>query len=691
MMDNLHVSEENKNKEEQVFAQVEKCIDNKDCFVFDAGAGAGKTYCLIQSLSYILSKYSSQLVAHNQMIRCITYTNVAANEIKKRLGNTELVKVSTIHDFLWGEICLYQKELVEAHKKHIEEEINNIEDKLKKETWSKFYKELEDKDKENFIEKICKYSDIYYKNKHKNAQEFKNAMDFVDKKYLSNVANFKKVADNVLKVYKFRETIKNIDSKVKKDNINYTKVAYNSQVSYDRLNAMQFSHDTLIRYSLDLILNYKALQKIIVDKYPYILIDEYQDTNPSVVKIMAKLSEFAQKDLLIGYYGDKKQNIYDEGVGDSLKTLHPNIKEIKKEYNRRSAKKIIEVGTLIRNDELKQKTIYDDCPEGSVSFYVGNNIDAFINSHYKTWKITQKNELDCLVLKNEDIAHSMGFGDMYDFFKNSPYYKTGKNYNYLRDHILNKEIEKLGEIQSYIYRLIELRNRLKNPDTLIQELVDRNILKDLSIGELRKLIYDLQKIDGHTLKEYSSSFFKMLLDENVYVQRVLKTFLNEERINNSELFYDYIFEKLFYTEDEDMEDQKLSSYKETISSFCDLDISIFDDWYKYLHDIYKSNIMYHTYHGTKGDEFKNVLIIMGKDFGKMNNFFGNLIRHLSSPSNEDSKELKSARNLFYVAVTRAENNLAILYTDSLDEIQKEQIKNIFGEIKEAKSIGEQDA
>lgn len=689
MMNNLCISEENKIKEKQSFAQIVKCIDNKDCFVFDAGAGSGKTYCLIQSLSYILSKYSSQLVAHNQIIRCITYTNVAAKEIKSRLGNTELVQVSTIHDFLWNEVNSYQKELVDIHKNYIKEELDSLEDKLKKEDWAKFYREL--RDKNIFIEQLCTHSELYYKNKHKKASEFKEAINFIDKDCLVNVNNFKKVADNILKICKFRETIKNIDSKVKKDNINYTKVIYNSQISYDRLNAMQFSHDTLIRYSLDLIFNYETLQKIITDKYPYILIDEYQDTNPSVVKIIAKLSKFAKKDLLVGYYGDKKQNIYNEGVGDSLKTLHTDIKEIKKEYNRRSSKKIIDVGTLIRNDELKQKTIYDDCPEGNVSFYIGNNIDDFIRYHCTEWNITECNTLDCLVLKNEDIAYRLGFSDIYDFFKNSPYYQSGRNYVYLRDHILNKEVEKLGVVQSFIYRLIELRNRLKNPDTLIQVLVNNNILKDLSIGELRKLVHNLSKIEGNTLKNYTSSFFSMLLEGNANIRRVLKTFLNEEIINNEELFSNYIFEKLFNIDDEDTDDEKLDNYKRIISNFLDLNISIFDNWYNYLQNVRLSNIMYHTYHGTKGDEFDNVLIIMENDFGKAKNFFGNLIRNLSLSSGEENSELKAARNLFYVAVTRAKNNLAILYTDFLDDAQKEQIKNVFGEIDETTFKGAQNA
>ena len=76
---------------------------------------------------------------------------------------------------------------------------------------------------------------------------------------------------------------------------------------------------------------------------------------------------------------------------------------------------------------------------------------------------------------------------------------------------------------------------------------------------------------------------------------------------------------------------------------------------------------------------------MENDFGRSNkNFFGDLIRNLSQLSEDDTPKVKEARNLFYVAATRAKYNLAILYTGILDEDQKHQISDIFGEIDELK-------
>ena len=678
-MKDLEISLESKRAEDAILTEIISCIDSGQNFVFDAGAGSGKTYSLVQSLKYILSKYSPKLKVHNQLIRCITYTNIAAKEIKERLGSTELIKVSTIHDFLWDEIKIYQDELVCIHKEYIANQIIEAENELETEKWANFYREIHDKSA--FKELLYENEKLYYKNKDKNAADFRLGMSLFAPTFLQNINNFKQVADNLLKIRRYNQTIENIAKRVKNDKLDYTKVTYNSQISYDRLASMQFSHDTLIKYSRQLIGYYKTLQKIISDKYPYILVDEYQDTSPEVIEILKILAEYASTNLLIGYYGDKKQKIYSAGVGDDLLTLHKNLTIIKKEFNRRSAKRIIDVGTLIRNDDLKQKTIYTNCPEGQVNFYIGKRIDDFINFFHDKWSITQQNKLDCLFLKNEDIASKVGFKEIYDFFGNSSFYK-GINYTLLRDHILSKEPEKLGKIQTFLYYLLDFRSKLNDPNTLLQELINKNVLKGLSIKELRDLISVLKNIKGNTLKDYCSSFFNILSTKNNNVKRALISFLKEEEINSEERFCSYLLDELFrdYSDDGDF-----SGIMGKIENFLHLDIVYFNNWYNYISNRSFDDIRYHTYHGTKGDEFNNVLLILDNDFGRNNkSFFGNLIRNLSNLSENDTAKMKEARNLLYVAVTRAKYNLAILYTGILDEDQKHQLTNIFGEIDELK-------
>jgi len=75
-------SEELIESEKQVQLDINNAIDNFEHLIFNAGAGAGKTHSLIESLKHLIQKHGNRLKTHNQNIICITYTNVATNEIK---------------------------------------------------------------------------------------------------------------------------------------------------------------------------------------------------------------------------------------------------------------------------------------------------------------------------------------------------------------------------------------------------------------------------------------------------------------------------------------------------------------------------------------------------------------------------------------------------------------------------------
>jgi DNA helicase-2/ATP-dependent DNA helicase PcrA len=91
--------------------QVAELLSSKQSFVVDAGAGSGKTRTLVEALVYLLSTNAASFLHRGQRIVCITYTNRAANEITGRINADPLVRVSTIHDFLWSVISSFQSEL----------------------------------------------------------------------------------------------------------------------------------------------------------------------------------------------------------------------------------------------------------------------------------------------------------------------------------------------------------------------------------------------------------------------------------------------------------------------------------------------------------------------------------------------------------------------------------------------------
>ncbi|MBB3114508.1 DNA helicase-2/ATP-dependent DNA helicase PcrA [Paenibacillus phyllosphaerae] len=89
-------------------------------FLLSGGAGSGKTYSLVQIINEVLTENPTSKVA------CITYTNAAVKEINERVNHQNL-QVSTIHDFLWDNIKVFQKDLKKSLLALIKDKQSKIE------------------------------------------------------------------------------------------------------------------------------------------------------------------------------------------------------------------------------------------------------------------------------------------------------------------------------------------------------------------------------------------------------------------------------------------------------------------------------------------------------------------------------------------------------------------------------------
>jgi DNA helicase-2/ATP-dependent DNA helicase PcrA len=84
------------------------CIRERRSFRLEAGAGAGKTYSLVKALKFIINDQGASLLRQRQQVACITYTNVATDEILSRTDGHPAVLASTIHSFCWSLIKGFQ-------------------------------------------------------------------------------------------------------------------------------------------------------------------------------------------------------------------------------------------------------------------------------------------------------------------------------------------------------------------------------------------------------------------------------------------------------------------------------------------------------------------------------------------------------------------------------------------------------
>lgn len=97
----------------RALAEVYGCLERGESFLVEAGAGAGKTYTLVKSLRFLMERYGSVLSRQHQKIACITFTNVAKDEIESRTDRNPLIHCSTVHAFCWSLIGGFQRHLRE--------------------------------------------------------------------------------------------------------------------------------------------------------------------------------------------------------------------------------------------------------------------------------------------------------------------------------------------------------------------------------------------------------------------------------------------------------------------------------------------------------------------------------------------------------------------------------------------------
>ena len=92
-------------------AHVNRCLDAGQHFRLEAGAGAGKTYSLVEALKRLIDQRGKALLQAGQKVACITYTEVARDEIRQDIEEHPAILVETIHSFCWSFVSKFQARL----------------------------------------------------------------------------------------------------------------------------------------------------------------------------------------------------------------------------------------------------------------------------------------------------------------------------------------------------------------------------------------------------------------------------------------------------------------------------------------------------------------------------------------------------------------------------------------------------
>lgn len=644
--------------------EVYKALDQWQTFCFDAGPGSGKTYTLTKAIEHIIAK-NDKLNNRNQHILCITYTNVAKEEVEDRIGKNSEVLVSTIHDFLWYFISSQNILLRYKHKNKIHSVIQNLKTDIKKNPLKSRINDIV-----NFKRVICSddFKTVFYESYNEHAKNFKNAIiiSYPEMKdYLSNVTNFKKLVTQLLKEVRLENTLNDISKGKGKD------ISYDPTHNQDRLDHYQISHDTLLEFGKSIISENDILKRLFIDKYPYVLIDEYQDTDSKVIDLFKSVLEYSSNEhkFVIGFFGDSKQSIYEHGIGklDSNSLDFKNIKEVE---NRRSCQSIVDVINKIRNDDLKQVSIRKD--SGTCEFYESDSSGDYPNKLDFKYGTTAY-----LFLKNDRIAEARHFKELWLQLKKFPRFRNHIN---LSNEFFQNDLRNVGWFLRNILNLIDFKIKIENIYTTVKDIQKYvEINKTVTFGELEEFLSKVRKIEttNLALKEYIDSLYKIegrIKGENI----ISKAFFGDNESHAIGEIDEQAFDYFYNGQEIDDDAENIQ-----INQFFDLNILEFENWYKYVFRLNNKLVDYYTLHGSKGLEFDNVVVVLQDDFARRKDYFKYFFENYNNERLDIDKKEKydEARNLLYVACSRAKTNLRVIYENTDSAGTEENIKKIFSKIK----------
>ncbi len=438
------------------------------------------------------------------------------------------------------------------------------------------------------------------------------------------------------------------------------------QASLRKNNALDF--DDLIVKTVELFQNCGDVLENYQERFKYIMVDEYQDTNTAQFKFVSLLASKYENLCVVG---DDDQSIYKfrgANIGNILGFEHvfPDAKVIRLEQNYRSTKNILSAANevIANNASRKSKTLWTENPEGDL-IHFRQFMNGYEEAEYVVGEISRAHRengakyRDCAVLYRTN-AQSRLFEEKC-LLANIPYKIVGGVNFYARKEIKDllcylKTIDNSRDDLA-VRRIINVPKRGIGATTLgrIQDYADQmsvSFYDALRVAEeVPSIGRSLSKIDGFVtfiqgLKSKAESYTVREILEEVIRLTGYVTELEAEGTEEADARIENIDELISKTESyqEAMEEQgqpaTLSGFLEEIALIADIDSVDPDQDY----------VLLMTLHSAKGLEFPRVFLVGMED--------GIFPSYMSIVS-DDKSDLEEERRLCYVGITRAMEDLTL--------------------------------
>ena len=589
-----------------------------------AGAGSGKTRVLTYRYAHLVKNYSISF----EKILAITFTNKAANEMKERISKLLNLEVSPKWISTFHSSCV---KILRIHG-HLIGFKNN-------------FTIYDQSDSAKLIRNCMRENDVDLK-------------QYSPKRFQAHISSLKNMRTSP------GEAVENAESffEVKVAEI-YT--SYEKKLILS--NSMDF--DDLLIKTVELLETSDQALDYWSNKFEYIMVDEYQDTNLVQYKLIELLSS-KYKNLCV--VGDSDQSIY-AFRGADIRNIQEFEKDFSKatiitlEKNYRSSQKILDIANAVisHNPRKKEKNLWTDNEDGfdvnAIRFgserdegrWIGEEISKILNEDknneiaifYRTNNQSRIFEEELRKLSiNYRVVGNVRFYDRKEIKDILSYlnFLVNQDDAVSFERVLN--VPKRGIGESTLQKLRDYANSKNiSVSNVLEDINEIDTLSDRVIKQLtifKNLIIELKT---HAIKGPSQSIEK-ILELTGYKKELIKegTLESQMRIENlDELLTSAVEFENLYEEEIDDPFHKVRDYLESLALFTESDNITNED-----------NVLLMTLHNAKGLEFPIVFMT-----GMEENVF-------PSQRSENEFEIQEERRLCYVGMTRAEKKLYLTYSST---------------------------
>lgn len=576
-------------------------LENPTSFFLFAGAGSGKTRSLVQALKHIAIKYRDTLRLRARQVAVITYTNAACDEITRRVEYDPLFVVSTIHKFAWSQIQSFNSDIREWLRVNLQTEIAEL-----------------------------------------SAEEAKGR------------AGTKASASRQASIESKGRRLARLDE--------IKSFTYNPNSDNRERNAL--NHSEVIKIFAAFLLEKPLMQRMFVEKFPFLLIDESQDTNKALIEALLVVQEVHASRFCLGLIGDTMQRIYLDGKERIENAIPASWAVPEKKLNHRSPKRIVHLINKIRGGaDAHIQQPRDDAIEGWVRLFVfpletadkpatEKKVRAYMAEATGDAEWNERDACKILTLEHHMAAKRMGFEKLFEALAPVEQFRTAfLDGSFAPTRFFTHSVLPLVTAQQRGDKFATAKILRENSPLLSKDTLKGSQKPLDQLRDARSAIDSLMTLWGHGDPTCAAILENVVATNLFALPDSLRAALAAANVEPAK------------SPDDELADP-ISDNVAALLAFLDCPFSMIKPYASYV----AHQASFDTHQGVKGLEFDRVMVLM--DDGDARGFlFGyDKLLGAKAPSASDLKNeqegkdssIDRTRRLFYVTCSRAKRSLALV-------------------------------